>query len=93
MFLTEPAFVPKTPDAMSQTFMTSFTTKRYNTAAVSHEELAGSNGLNAKDREAMGKSSTSSGRHDKQNGASALDAPRWTLALTALVAVSGLLLR
>lgn len=83
VFLTEPAFVPENGEAMSQTFMTSFTTKRYNTAAVEHAALETSNGLSAGQRKEMGKASTSSGRHRGENASTSSAAPQWTVIVAA----------
>ncbi|KZW02482.1 glycoside hydrolase family 79 protein [Exidia glandulosa HHB12029] len=86
VFLTEPVFVPEDAEAMSETFMTSFTTKRYNTAAVPAAALQTSNGLNAEARKAMGKSSTSSGRWREEHGGARVLAPQFTLHIAAAVA-------
>ncbi|EJD54199.1 glycoside hydrolase family 79 protein [Auricularia subglabra TFB-10046 SS5] len=85
VFLTEPAFVPESAEAMSQTFVTSHTTKRYNTAAVPAAALQTSNGLSAEARKAMGGSSTSSGRWRDEHGAASSLSVQWTLLVAACV--------
>ncbi|EJD47719.1 glycoside hydrolase family 79 protein [Auricularia subglabra TFB-10046 SS5] len=87
VFLNEPAYVPENAEAMSQTFMTSHTTKRYNTAAVPAAAIQTSNGLDASQRKAMGQSSTSSGRWREEHGAASSVSPR-TAACAALAVVT-----